>query len=152
MDLRKWYAVAQAYRGGGFLYHATMPTDSLRIFRDRLKALQAFGVDLATQRQWQIGAAVRKLLAANGFPSVAAEEFQSPGVVVVYTDNDDLKSGKAFAAAGLQIAAGVPLQCDEGDDFKTFRLGLFGLYKYENVDRALQPLQQALQKIGKAKL
>ena len=84
----------------------------------------------------------------HGFPSVAAEGFRAPGVVVSYTDDDDIKSGKKFADLGVQIAGGVPLQCDEPADFKTFRLGLFGLDKLVNVDRTVQTFREALDQIG----
>ena len=36
-DLRKWLQIMEAYEGGGFAYHATMPTDSLTTLRDVMK-------------------------------------------------------------------------------------------------------------------
>jgi aspartate aminotransferase-like enzyme len=62
-----------------------------------------------------------------------------------------MQNSKAFAALGLQSAAGVPLQCDEGADFRTFRIGLFGLEKLGNVDRSVGHLEAALQAIAKAR-
>jgi hypothetical protein len=47
----------------------------------------------------------------------------------------------------MQIAAGVPLQCDEPDDFRTFRLGLFGLDKLHNIDRTVVVLDKVLSEI-----
>jgi aspartate aminotransferase-like enzyme len=149
-DLRKWFQISEAYRNGGFAYHATMPTDQLKTFRDQLLQLRDFGFAKATERQWAIGQAVRTELVKRGFCSVAAEGFQSPGVVVSFTTNDRIKTGALFADYGLQIAAGVPLQCGEGPDFKTFRLGLFGMFKLENVPRTVNTLVQALDKVSLA--
>jgi aspartate aminotransferase-like enzyme len=42
----------------------------------------------------------------------------------------------------------VPLQCDEGADFMTFRVGLFGLEKLHNVDRSVAHLAAALDAMG----
>ena len=50
----------------------------------------------------------------------------------------------ALADVGVQIAAGVPLQCDEPADFQTFRLGLFGLDKWEDPQAATHKLIDAL--------
>ncbi len=143
-DLRKWLEIMQAYEGGGHAYHATMPTDGLTTFRDVMNQTEQFGVDVAREAQQELGDRVRTLLAGAGFKSVAAEGFGAPGVVVSYTDDPDIKSGSRFAAGGIQIAAGVPLQCDEPDGFQTFRIGLFGLDKLQNVDRTVQTLETSL--------
>ena len=147
-DLKKWREIMAAYEEGGHAYHATMPTDALRAFRDVMKETEAYGFDRVRDEQVELGAKVRALLAEHGYPSVAAEGFGAPGVVVSYTDDPDIKSGQKFAAHGLQIAGGVPLQCDEGDDFSTFRLGLFGLDKLHHVDRTVATLADALGRIG----
>ena len=147
-DLAKWRDIMVAYEKGGHAYHATMPTDALRTFRDTMKETQAYGLEAVRDEQQELGDSVRALLAERGFTSVAAEGFCAPGVVVSYTDDPAIKSGAKFAAAGLQIAAGVPLQCDEPDDFSTFRLGLFGLDKLHNVDRTVASLARALDSIG----
>ena len=146
-DLRKWMQIMDAYLGGGHAYHATMPTDGLRALRDVMAETEAIGFAEVRERQQELGDRVRALLEGKGIRSVAAEGFEAPGVVVSYTDNDEIQSGKAFAAAGLQIAAGVPLQCDEPEGFKTFRLGLFGLDKLQNVDRTVATLEAALDKL-----
>ncbi|MGI9628942.1 MAG: aminotransferase class V-fold PLP-dependent enzyme, partial [Longimicrobiales bacterium] len=125
-DLGKWLQIMEAYEGGGHAYHATMPTDGLRSFQAIMSETEAFGFDQAKSAQLELGRRVREVLVGQGFPSVAAEGFQAPGVVVSYTDDPDIKSGAKFSAAGIQIAAGVPLKCDEPDDFSTFRIGLFG--------------------------
>jgi aspartate aminotransferase-like enzyme len=138
----------QAYENGGHAYHATMPTDGLCSFADVITETEAFGFDLAKERQIELGARVRSALEAAGYPSVAAEGFQAPGVVVSYTTDPGVKSGAKFAAAGLQIAAGVPLQVGEPDGFQTFRIGLFGLDKLKDVDRTVKTLQQALEQIA----
>ena len=138
----------RAYEDGGHAYHATMPTDALRAFRDTVKETEAYGLSLVRDEQQELGDRVRALLASRGIPSVAAEGFGAPGVVVSYTDDPEIKSGAKFAAAGLQIAAGVPLQCDEPEAFSTFRLGLFGLDKLHNVDRTVATLQTALDAIA----
>lgn len=144
MDLKKWLAIMQAYEGGGHAYHATLPTDALTRTRDVMQETRAYGFARLRDEQIELGRKVRALLAGKGLRSVAAEGFQAPGVVVSYTDDDGLHSGKAFVGLGLQTAAGVPLQCDEPADFKTFRIGLFGLDKLHNLDRTVATLGSAL--------
>ncbi|KIF81565.1 aminotransferase class V-fold PLP-dependent enzyme [Noviherbaspirillum autotrophicum] len=146
-DLRKWLQIMEAYESGGFAYHATMPTDALTTLRDVMKETEAYGFDKVRAEQQELGRRVRALLAGRGIKSVAAPGFEAPGVVVSYSDDDGVRSGKKFADAGLQVAPGVPLQCDEGEDFKTFRLGLFGLDKLHHVDRTVDTLAQALDRI-----
>jgi aspartate aminotransferase-like enzyme len=143
-DLRKWLQIMEAYEGGAHAYHATMPTDALAQMRDTMKETAAYGFDKLREQQQRLGDAVRALLASKGIKSVAAEGFQAPGVVVSYTEDPSMQTGKAMLAQGLQIAAGVPLQCDEGADFQTFRLGLFGLDKLQNIDRTVKNLELAL--------
>lgn len=147
LDLKKWLNIMRAYEGGGFAYHATLPTDGLRQFRDTVLELKTFGFEKAQDAQWRLGNRVREVLKAAGFSSVAAEGFEAPGVVVSYTDNDAIQSGQAFREAGLQIAAGVPLQVGEGPDFKTFRVGLFGLDKLTDVDGAVERFETGLQEV-----
>ena len=143
-DLLKWLQIMEAYEKGGHAYHATMPTDDLRRFRDVMIETEENGFDKVRARQQELGDKVRALLVSKGIMSVAAEGFQAPGVVVSYTQDDDIQNGKKFAGVGLQIAAGVPLKCDEPEDFKTFRLGLFGLDKLHNVDSTVKKLDDAL--------
>lgn len=146
-DLKKWLEIMQAYENGAHAYHATMPTDALKTFRDSMRETESLGFKNAKAAQQELGDRVRKLLADKGIKSVAAPGFEAPGVVVCYTTDPDIKSGGKFAAQGLQIAAGVPLQCDEPDDFQTFRLGLFGLDKLRNIDRTVATLDKALDRI-----
>ncbi len=143
-DLRKWLDIMQTYENGGHAYHATMPTDALLAFRDAVAETERDGLEKVRRAQQELGDRVRELLAQKGFPSVAAEGFAAPGVVVSYTDDPDVRSGAKLAAAGLQVAAGVPLRCGEPDDFSTFRLGLFGLDKLRDVERTLATLETAL--------
>jgi len=143
MDLNKWNAIMEAYLNGGHAYHATMPTDALRAFHKSMMETKALGFDTLKAAQWEQGNAVRAMLARRGVKSVAAEGFGAPGVVVSYTDDPEIQNGKKFAAQGLQIAAGVPLQCDEGPDYRSFRLGLFGLDKLRDVPGSLARLEQA---------
>ena len=144
LDLKKWLQIMETYESGGHAYHATLPTDGLARLRDVMQELAAFGFDRAKVAQQQLGDRVRALLAHEGIASVAASGFQSPGVVVSYTDDVEWHSGRAFAALGLQIAAGVPLAVDEPADFRTFRIGLFGLDKLMHVDRTVENLDRAL--------
>jgi aspartate aminotransferase-like enzyme len=146
-DLRKWLEIMQAYENGGHAYHATMPTDALRTFRDAMKETEAHGLERVCERQLELGRKVRALLASHGFPSVAAQGFQAPGVVVCFTDDPELQNGRKFQEQGLQIAAGVPLMCDEGPDYRSFRIGLFGLDKLDDVDGAVARLASALESI-----
>jgi aspartate aminotransferase-like enzyme len=143
-DLRKWLQIMQAYETGGHAYHATMPTDGLAALRQAMLETESLGFERARAAQQELGDKVRALLARKGFRSVAAEGFGAPGVVVSYTDDADMQSGKRLREQGLQIAAGVPLQCDEPADFRSFRVGLFGLDKLRNVDRTVATLEKAL--------
>jgi aspartate aminotransferase-like enzyme len=133
----------EAYLNGGHAYHSTMPTDALRVFHKSMLETKAAGFETLKAAQWEQGNAVRAMLAARGVKSVAAEGFQAPGVVVSYTDDPEIQTGKKFAAHGLQIAAGVPLIIDEGPDYKSFRLGLFGLDKLNDVPASLARLETA---------
>lgn len=146
-DLRKWLQIMEAYENNGFAYHATMPTDSLTTLRDVMKETEAYGFDKVQAEQFELGKRIRSLLADKGFKSVAAEGFEAPGVVVCYTDDDGIRTGKKFADAGVQIAAGVPLQCDEPADFKTFRIGLFGLDKLHDIEGTEARFAKALKSI-----
>jgi aspartate aminotransferase-like enzyme len=143
-DLGKWLQIMEAYEKGGHAYHATMPTDGLRVFRDTMLESSNYGFATLKQQQQELGARIRTLLEAKGFVSVAAEGFKAPGVVVSYTTDPDIQNGRKFLAEGLQIAAGVPLQCDERPDFRTFRLGLFGLDKLQDIDRTVAQFEAAL--------
>ncbi len=144
MDLKKWRAIMEAYEKGGHAYHATMPTDALVGFRDAMAETKAMGFEAAKAAQWALGRAVRAMLAAKGVPSVAAEGFQAPGVVVSYTTDPDVQNGSKFRAEGVQIAAGVPLQVGEGPEFRTFRLGLFGLDKLKDVEATVARLKRSV--------
>jgi aspartate aminotransferase-like enzyme len=147
VDLKKWRAIMEAFEKGGHAYHATMPTDAIVGFRDAMLETKAMGFAEAKAAQWALGRAVRALLAAKGVPSVAAEGFQAPGVVVSFTTDPDIQNGSKFKALGYQIAAGVPLQVGEGAEFRTFRLGLFGLDKLKDVDATVARLKTALDQV-----
>ncbi len=146
-DLKKWLQIMESFEKGGHAYHATMPTDGLTTLRDVMLETEAYGFDKVCQEQWELGRRVRSLLEARGFPSVAAEGYKAPGVVVSYTSDPDIQSGKKFLAAGVQSAAGVPLQCDEGPDFRSFRIGLFGLDKLHAPERTVANLASALDSV-----
>ncbi|MDR2188479.1 MAG: alanine--glyoxylate aminotransferase family protein [Azonexus sp.] len=146
-DLKKWLQIMEAYENGGHAYHATMPTDALATLRNVMLETESYGFARVAEEQWELGRRVRELLVARGFPSVAAEGFQAPGVVVSYTTDPNIQNGKKFIAHGIQAAAGVPLQCDEGADFKSFRLGLFGLDKLHQPQRTVDNLARALDQI-----
>ncbi|WP_299186104.1 aminotransferase class V-fold PLP-dependent enzyme [uncultured Psychrobacter sp.] len=147
LDLKQWLNIMRAYENGGHAYHATMPTDSLRQFRDTINEAKEIGFDKLCDAQWELGKRVRKVLEDKGIESVAAEGFKAPGVVVSYTERDDMHKGSAFAEAGMQIASGVPLKVGEPDSFKTFRLGLFGLDKLTDIDGAVQRFESVLDKV-----
>ncbi|MCI3204275.1 MULTISPECIES: aminotransferase class V-fold PLP-dependent enzyme [Pandoraea] len=146
-DLRQWLQIMEAYEKGGFAYHATMPTDSLATLRDVIKETEAYGLEKVRAEQLELGQRIRALLKEKGLRSVAAPGFEAPGVVVSYTDDDGIRSGKKFADVGVQTAAGVPLRCDEPEDFKTFRIGLFGLDKLNEVDGAVERFAKALDQV-----
>lgn len=148
IDLKKWHGIMQAYEKGGHAYYTTMPTDSLAILRDVMLETEAYGYDKVRSEQLELGQRVRTLLREKGFKSVAAPGFEAPGVVVSYTQDDGIQSTSKFAQVGLQAAAGVPLACDEPETFKTFRIGLFGLDKLHNIDRTVNTLAAALDKIS----
>ncbi|MBV7378698.1 aminotransferase class V-fold PLP-dependent enzyme [Maritimibacter dapengensis] len=148
IDLGKWINIMEAYLSGGHAYHATMPTDALRAFRDAMVETRDYGFEKLKAAQWEQGERVRALLADRGFKSVAAKGFEAPGVVVVYTDNPEFQTGRAFLGEGVQIAAGVPLMIGEGDGYKSFRLGLFGLDKLYDVDASVARLASALDAVS----
>ncbi|WP_136441174.1 aminotransferase class V-fold PLP-dependent enzyme [Pacificoceanicola onchidii] len=141
VDLKKWQQIMAAYENGGHAYHATMPTDGLKMFRDTMAETKAYGFARLKSAQWALGEKVRAMFAAKGIKSVAADGYGAPGVVVSYTADPEIQSGRAFAAKDMQIAAGVPLQCDEPDGFSTFRIGLFGLDKLYDVDGTVSRLK-----------
>jgi aspartate aminotransferase-like enzyme len=146
-DLKKWLQIMETYEKGGHIYHTTMPTDSLRVLRDVMKETQAAGFANLKKNQEDLGLKVRALLEAKGFKSVAAPGFQAPCVVVSYTKDPDIQNGKKFMALGMQTAAGVPLQVGEREDFRTFRIGLFGLEKLLDIDRTFGHLSSALDRL-----
>jgi aspartate aminotransferase-like enzyme len=146
-DLRKWMQIMEAYEAGGHAYHATMPTDALARVGDVMAETERHGFEKARAEQMELGEKVRALLARKGFKSVAAQGYEAPAVIVSHTDDPDIQSGRKFIAQGVQTAAGVPLQCDEGADFRTFRIGLFGLDKLRNIDRTAGYLDAALSRI-----
>jgi aspartate aminotransferase-like enzyme len=147
-DLRKWLQVMEAYEKGTHTYHTTMPTDALARLRDVMVETRQYGFEKVRQEQIELGRRVRELFESRGIKSVAADGFKAPGVVVSYTTDPDMQNSKKFLALGLQTAAGVPLQCDEPAGFSTFRVGLFGLEKLHNIDRTVQHLAQALDRMG----
>lgn len=147
-DLKKWLSIMETYEGGGHVYHTTMPTDALTRLCAVMQETESQGFANIRDLQWELGKKARALLEGRGFKSIAAEGFHAPGVVVSYTSDPEMKSGKKFIAAGIQSASGVPLQCDEPADFSTFRIGLFGLEKLRNVDRTVKNLADALDKMG----
>jgi aspartate aminotransferase-like enzyme len=147
-DLKKWLQIMEAYENGGHAYHATMPTDGLRQLRDVMAEAEKFGFDELKAAQARLGKEARDLLASRGIKSLAADGFGAPGVIVNHTTEGDIQNGSRFAQAGFQIAAGVPLMCDEPEGFCTFRIGLFGIDKLMNVDRTLDYLKEALDKAG----
>ena len=147
LDLNKWHNIMGSYLGGGHAYHATLPTDGLAGFYDTYQEMAGIGFDALKTRQIELGRQVRELTEGYGFKSLAADGFQSPTVVVSHTDRSDFKNGSAFASVGLQIAAGVPLECGESAEFQTFRLGLFGIDKLMHIDRTVSLLDDALKQL-----
>lgn len=143
-DLKKWLQIMEAYEGGGHAYHATLPTDGLRRLSGMMAEAEAVGFDALKSAQEALGTRIRAALEDSGYRSVAADGFKAPPVVVSYTDDPELQNGRKFMAQGLQIAAGVPLQVDEPADYRSFRIGLFGLDKLCHVDRTVRSFQEAL--------
>ena len=147
IDLKKWRAIMATYEAGKHAYHATMPTDALRVFRDTMLETKEYGFTRLKDAQWALGDAVRAMMADKGVVSVAADGFGAPGVVVSYTDDPDISNGSKFSTLGTQIAAGVPLECDEPADFRTFRIGLFGVDKLYDVPGTLARLEPVLDEV-----
>tara|TARA_B100001175_G_C19323828_1_gene549076 strand:- start:301 stop:819 length:519 start_codon:yes stop_codon:yes gene_type:complete len=146
-DLKKWREIMSAYESGGHAYHATMPTDGLRAFVEVMRETREMGFGNVRAAQEDLGGRIRNLLEHQGIKSLAAPDFKAPSVVVSYTDDPDIQTGKKFAHLGMQIAAGVPLQCDEAADFRTFRIGLFGLDKLKDIDRTVDLFAKTLEQI-----
>ncbi|MBU0792761.1 MAG: alanine--glyoxylate aminotransferase family protein, partial [Alphaproteobacteria bacterium] len=147
IDLAKWNSIMEAYLNGGHAYHATMPTDALRTFHKAMMETRQIGFETLRAAQWEQGNAVRAMLADRGVKSVAADGFAAPGVVVVFTEDPAMQTGKPFAALGLQVAGGVPLMVDEGPDYRSFRIGLFGLDKLKDVPASLKRLETAFDQL-----
>ncbi|WP_299302043.1 aminotransferase class V-fold PLP-dependent enzyme [uncultured Litoreibacter sp.] len=147
VDLKKWLDIMEVYEGGGHAYHATMPTDGLKAFRDTMIETRDYGFERLRDAQWTLGNGVRDYMKSKGIVSVAADGFGAPGVVVSYTDDPAIQNGSKFAGEGMQIAAGVPLQCDEPDDYRTFRIGLFGVDKLYDVDGTLARFKATADKV-----
>ena len=143
-DLKKWREIMEAYENGGHAYHATMPTDGLKNFRDVMKETQGLGFEAMKEAQIDLGNKIRAILEEHGYKSVAADGYKSPGVIVSYTNDPAIKSGAKFSQAGMQIAGGVPLKCGEPEDFSTFRIGLFGLDKLTNIRRTVETFASTL--------
>lgn len=143
-DLKKWREIMEAYENGGHAYHATMPTDGLKNFRDVMKETQGLGFEAMKEAQIDLGNKIRAILEEHGYKSVAADGYKSPGVIVSYTNDPAIKSGAKFSQAGMQIAGGVPLKCGEPEDFSTFRIGLFGLDKLTNIQRTVETFASTL--------
>jgi aspartate aminotransferase-like enzyme len=148
MDLKKWLQIMETYEGGGHAYHTTLPTDALTRLWQNMQEAQAYGLAKVRDEQIALGQQVRQLLESYGFRSVAADGFKAPGVVVSYTSDPEIQSSKKFLAVGLQTAAGVPLMCDEPADFRTFRIGLFGLEKWHDAQRTVAHLRKALEQVA----
>ncbi len=148
MDLKKWLQIMETYEGGGHAYHTTLPTDALTRLWENMQEAQTYGLAKVREEQIALGQQVRQLLESYGFRSVAADGFKAPGVVVSYTNDPEIQSSKKFLAVGLQTAAGVPLMCDEPADFRTFRLGLFGLEKWHDTQRTVSHLRKALEQVA----
>lgn len=144
VNLQTWLNIMDAYTNGGHAYHATMPTDALKDFRNTIIETKDYGFAKLKSAQQELGDKVRAMLAGRCIKSVAAKGFEAPGVVVSYTTDAGIQNGSKFAANGVQIAAGVPLRCDEPEDYSTFRLGLFGLDKLYDVDATVARLEAAL--------
>ena len=149
-DLKKWLQIMETYESGGHAYHATMPTDSIKQFHASMKETETYGFDKMKEHQKMLGQRVRELMRAKGFESLAADGYGAPGVVVAYTDDPDIQNGSKFAAVGVQTAAGVPLMCDEPPDFRTFRVGLFGLDKLLNINRTVDALENSIDSVTRA--
>jgi aspartate aminotransferase-like enzyme len=147
-DLKKWLSIMETYESGAHAYHTTMPTDALTRLCAVMKETKLYSFAKVRDEQIELGRKVRDLFERRGIASVAADGFKAPGVVVSFTTDPELQNSKKFLAQGLQTAAGVPLQCDEGADFKTFRIGLFGLDKWHHVDRTVRHLAHALDQLG----
>ncbi|MFQ3789430.1 aminotransferase class V-fold PLP-dependent enzyme [Halomonas sp. A29] len=145
-DLRKWLWIMETYENGGHAYYATLPTDGLARLRDIMNETAEYGFERVCEEQWALGRGARELLARHGYRSVAAPGFEAPGVVVCYTADPAIVA--KFAAAGIQVAGGVPLMCDEGDDYQAFRIGLFGLDKLHDLERSLANLEAGLKQVG----
>ncbi|MCE8049923.1 alanine--glyoxylate aminotransferase family protein [Halomonas daqingensis] len=145
-DLRKWLWIMETYENGGHAYYATLPTDGLARLRDIMHETAEYGFDKVREEQWALGRGVRELLARYGYRSVSAPGFEAPGVVVCYSDDPGIVA--KFAAAGVQVAGGVPLMCDEGENYQAFRIGLFGLDKLHETERSLANLEAALKQVG----
>jgi aspartate aminotransferase-like enzyme len=148
-DLGKWLTITEAYTEGQTPYHVTMPTDTLAHDAELMLQTRDAGLTELRRAQTALGTHVRASLADRGFASVAAERFAAPSVVVAYTDDPEIRSGARFKQVGIQAAAGVPLMCGEGEDFSSFRIGLFGLDKLADVQGTVARLEAGLDQLAR---
>lgn len=150
VDMNKWHAVMNAYIGGGHMYHLTMPTDALITFENIVReSREQIGLDVLEKKQWELGRRTVAALEAHGADIVAAEGFRAPSVVVAHTTRADIQNGSAFKACGMQVAGGVPLFIDEGDQYKSVRFGMLGIEKIMNGDATIATLEKTLEAVGK---
>ena len=148
-DLGRWLTITEAYTEGHTPYHATMPTDTLAHDAALMRETHDSGLAELRRAQIALGTQVRAVLAERGFPSVAADGFAAPSVVVAFTDDPEIRSGAKLKQVGIQVAAGVPLMCGEGDDFSSFRIGLFGLDKLADVNGTVGRLEARLDQLSR---
>jgi aspartate aminotransferase-like enzyme len=156
-NLAQWLVVMDEYenkekKGPGFKYYTTLPTDAIMQFRDRILETKKIGYETTQKNMEELGRRVRAELAQRGFKSVAADGWGAPGVVVVYSHIDGAVA--KFKGAGLQIAGGVNWMLGQDKwahpidpTTATFRLGLFGIDKVQNVTECVTRLTKAVDSI-----
>jgi aspartate aminotransferase-like enzyme len=103
---------------------------------------RAMGYEEARKAQIELGENIRLALLERGFTSVAAPEYEAPGVVVVHTPSAEMVA--RFGRVGIQVAAGVKWMLEEHPQTQTFRVGLFGLEKWKDVKGTVKMFKESL--------
>ena len=133
----------ETFESGAHAYHATIPTDSLSSVRHAMVEARAYGLEKLREDQQCLGATIRAMLAEKGFFSVAAAGNTVPSKVVSFTNNPMLQNTKSWLPSEFR-SPHVALQCDEGPDYSSSRIGLFGLGKLHNIERSVASLRDGL--------
>ena len=142
-DLKKWLQIMEAFENGGHAYHATMPTDALAAMRDVMLETEAYGFarvcrGAAGTRPPRARAARKPRLSRASPPRASRRRVSSSATRPIRISS---RAGSSSPSACRPLPA-CRCMCDEPPEFRTFRIGLFGLEKLHNPERTVNNLAQ----------